>query len=109
MSTALALLQALPSSMIEPRQSTTVPNVSKTSAIGITAGLASANAGTNSTAAPTLKSFKISLRFMVSRIIKLLTSMRLEARSQKPEDHGQQFWLLASGFLTHFFCHGLLV
>ena len=35
MSTPLVLLQVLPSSMIEPRQSTTVPNVSKISAFGI--------------------------------------------------------------------------
>src|SRR5262245_6256699 len=54
--------------MIEPRQSTTVPNVSKTSARGFTVGLASAKLDANSTAAPALKIFKRSLRCIVLAI-----------------------------------------
>src|SRR5262245_20641766 len=52
--------QALPSSMIEPRQSTTVPKVSNTSAFGIADG-AAPKTGSASTAAPAIKT-KNSLR-----------------------------------------------
>src|SRR5438034_9715931 len=54
--------------MIEPRQSTTVPNVSKTSAFGITVA-ADANLGTATTVSPVAKYFKASLRCMVRGII----------------------------------------
>src|SRR6266446_7586621 len=60
----LTLPHALPSSMMEPRQSTTVPNVSKTSALGMTVGLANPTFPNPAIAAPTLKAFNNSLRFI---------------------------------------------
>src|SRR5262245_14125227 len=58
------LLQVFPSSIMLPRQSTTVPNVSNTSALGTTVGEAAPNAGRISTAAPIPEIFKKFLRFI---------------------------------------------
>src|SRR5205085_8742872 len=53
-----------PSSMMEPRQSTTVPNVSKTSALGMTVGLDNPSFPNLAMVAPTVKAFNKSLRFI---------------------------------------------
>src|SRR5262245_49912274 len=63
------LLQVFPSSIMLPRQSTTVPNVSKTSALGATVGEAAPNAGRISTAAPIPEIFKKFLRFICADYI----------------------------------------
>src|SRR5262245_20556924 len=54
--------------MMEPRQSTTVPNVSKTSALGMTVA-ADANLGRLTTATPAVKYFNACLRCIVAGII----------------------------------------
>src|ERR1041385_6084294 len=54
--------------MMEPRQSTTVPNVSKTSAFGITVA-ADPNFGRATSVTPPAKLFNACLRFMVAGII----------------------------------------
>src|SRR5437867_11097482 len=65
----LVFPEARPSSTMEPRQSATVPNVSKTSALGMTDTLADRGFGRPATTTPALKPFNSSLRFMVARII----------------------------------------
>src|SRR5207245_9417323 len=54
---------------MDPRQSTTVPKVSKSSAFGMTDTLADRGFGRPATITPALKPIKSSLRFIVARII----------------------------------------